>query len=903
MAAVLASPALAISQANGITYTDYQLENLVHKLTNLRNDIVAGSHPRFKLPFAVGDKGRPQSAAAGVTASSLPGLSNHTLKPVPPYGSPLPPLPLDSVPSKLQNGYFVSSQHTAAPATTASGINPIFLEKSDALVKAEAQVKRERLEHALEDQAQQKKQLMRNKTHDEFAIPNFQVDDVLRSAHQLVKPTNIRRDGPVVGGGSSTDSFDENTFYSSQMNESTSTEGEVTEEPKRPLRPKLCRFYLNDRPCPYGDTCQFSHDPSMKARVDGSSLQTKGVNHSNIAEEASSRQNRSPQSSLKKGKEGKDDHAGSEPTAQQQRIAQLEVELAAMKEKERQQSQQAQSFAHASGPRDKSRHTAVGPDEFGRDISLRDQNAQQASEVQHPDSRSARENSRHRILTPPSANNVRVVRNHITSPYAPQPARVSPLAVAKVSQVQQSQADSNRTSRIPYAEVVSDGSPNVSAQPLNSRKRRRVQETGEQGRNVGPRREMSPQIRIKEEPISPAPFNQPPSRRSVVQEGSQPVYADARARPQERIIYAPRTTDRSGSVHEIENIGPQSRRIVSRNSHHYLANNEPDLRRVVSERQMRVPISPMPRYPQFSEPEPRIVSASSQAYISPTGQRPLIQDQASVQPQPRAHDRPPSPPERQMHSSPLGPPPMSMAPPPRRVMVDQYGNRFLEPEIRQESFAPFSRPPMHLEYDQYGNRIVERYTSVAPQSEPRYEHQPLRSQSVRRTFGDNESVPHQIRRPSSPASPIYVEYRRPVQVVEPRGEGSGGDSYRGQYPRTRIVYQEARPTSSYEQSSDQREGPYRVQSVRPMEDHYEQTSRVQSVQPQPRIIQLTERQAASPQVTRQVSLRPDDGYARPVNHGRGPHYQYAPQGGYSGEYVQTGPDERFYDVPRVAQRM
>ena len=905
MAAVVAPPALAVLEPDGIAYTDQQLENLVNKLTTLRNDILAGSHPRLKLPTHIGDKGRPLSTHGGVTASSLPGISNSTLKPVPPFGSPLPHLPPTSTYSASQNGFHVPSQHTAAPSTTASSINPILLEKSDTLVKAEAHVKRERLEHALEDQAQQKKNMMRNKTHDEFAMPDFQVDDVLKSAHQLVQPLAFRREGPANGGGSSTDSFDENTFYSSQMNESTSTEGEVAEEPKRHVRPKLCRFYLNEKLCPYGDSCQFSHDPAMKARAGGSGLQPRDTDKMNVGEEASSRQNKSPHHLLpKKGKEGKNDYSAKEPTAQQQRIAQLEAELAAMKEKEGQQSEHHQQFANASRPQDSYGNTAVGPDEFGRDISLRDQNAQQPSEVYQHDPRSIREYSRHdRVPTPPSTNNVRVIRNHITSPYAPQPARVSPLAVAKVSQVQQNQAEGNRTSRIPYAEILNDRSPNVSAQPLNPRKRRRGRDSGEQNRNVAPRREASPQIRVKEEPVSPPSFNQAQPRRNPVQDAPRPPYVDARARPQERIIYQTRNTDGPRSVYEAENPGPPIRRIISRNGQHYTANDEPDLRRVVSERQMRVPVSPSPRYAPYPDPSPRLVRASSQVNISPTGQRPPLQYRASDQPQAATHRRSPSPPVRQMQSPPIGPP-ISMAPPPRRIMVDQYGNRFLEPEVKQVSVAPVSQPSMQPQYDKYVNKAMEqRYTSIAPQTEALYERQPLRSQSVRRTFGDDESAPQYIRRYPSPASPQYMEYTTPVQVVEPRGERPGGDSYGGQNSRTRVVYQEARPAPVYEPSNGQREGTYRVQSVRPIEDRYEQINRVQSVQPQPRIVQVAERQPMSPQMTRQVSLRPDDGYARPVSYGGGSQYQYAPQEGHSRGYIQAVQDDRLYDTPRIVQRM
>ena len=907
MAAAVAPSAVAVPEPHGISHAEQQLADLVKKLTTLRNDIVAGSHPRLKLPAHIGDQGRPLSAVGGVNASSLPGLSTGAPRPVPPFGSALPQLPPATTYPTSQDGHHVPSQHASNPATSTSGINPIFLEKSDTLVKAEAQVKRERLEHALEEQAQMKKTSMKHKTHDEFAMPDFSIDVVLKGAQELVQPMAFRRDGPANGGASSADSFDENTFYSSQMNESTSTEGEVIEEPKRLVRPKLCRFYLNNKPCPYGDGCQFSHDPAMRARVDGSGSYAKDMDGSNVGEETSSRLHKSPPRLMPtKGKEGRNDHSNTEPTSQQQRIAQLEAELQAMKEKEFQYSHHQRQTTHPARFQDTSGHPVVGPDEFGRDTSLRDHNAERIHEVQQQDLHASREYRRNdRNVTPPSANNVRVIRNHITSPYAPQPARVSPLAVAKVSQVHQNQAEANRTSRIAFAEVISDGSPNVSTQPLNSRKRRRGRDSGEHNRNVAPRQDSSPQIRVKEEPVSPPLLHQTQPRRFAGQDTARPLYIDAAPRSQERTMHQTRVPDRPRSVYEAAPLGPPVRRVISRNGQRYLANDEPDLRRIVSERQMRVPVSPAPRHAPYPDTEPRVLRASSQAYISHTGQRTPFEYRASIQPQTTTYGHSPSPPMRQVQSSPLGPPSGVMAPPSRRVMVDQYSNRFFEPEVRQISVAPITRPPMQTEYDQYGDRVTEqRYASVAPQVERRYEQQPSRVEVLRSAYDNEESAPHFVRRPMSPASPQYMEHTRPVQVIERRDKIPGEYSYAGQYPNSRVFYRESRPDLTYEQSNGQREGTHRVQSVRPVEDRYEQISRVQSVQPQPRIVQLAERQPMSPPTNRHASVRPGDGYPRPESYGGAPQGQYAPSEGLNGGFYQEVPEDTIYEAPRrIVQRM
>ena len=910
MAAAVASPAFADTKSHSSSNSEQQLTEFVRKLTALRNDVVAGSHPRLKLPAHIGDKGRPLSAVGGITASTLPGLSNGTIVPPSVVGSIKPQAPATTAYSTPPFAPKPASQHVLTLPPSTSGIDPIFLQKSDTLVKAEMQAKRDRLERSLEEQAQMKKVSLKHKTHDEFAMSEFSIDEVLKSARLLVPPFNFHRDGHAHGGATSPDSFDENTFYSSQMNESTSTEGEVIEEPKRLTRPQLCRFFRNDKACPYGATCQYSHDPALRAKVDGpgSGSHVREMDGASERGKLNVRNNSPPRPVPNQGRDDKNDQSAiAEPTSQQQRIAQLEAELEAMKAKEAQKAQNHEQKTPSQNPQP----NAVGPDEFGRDLSLRGGNTQQHNGMQHQDHQTNREYGRHnRDVMPPSANDVRIVRNHITSPHAPQPSRVSPLAVAKISQLNQNQADSHRTSRIPYAEVISDGSPNVSMQPLSSKKRRRGRDADEQNRNVVRRNGTSPQIRIKDEPISPPPFHQATNRRVSGQDAARPVYVDVAHQPQDRIVHQIRDSDRAGSLYEQPSLGNPVRRVVSRNGQHYLANDEPDLRRVVSERQMRAPVSPMMRHAPSPYTEPRVVRASSQVYASPTGQRPHIEYRASVQPQIASYPRSPSPVVRNI--SPVRRPSSIMAPPPRRVLVDQYGNEFLEPEVRQVSMAPTQRGQMHLQYDESGNRVMEqRYTSVIPQAEPRYEQPRPRVEVVRNTFADDGRPSHFVDRHPSPASPTFLDYSRPVQVIHRRDYESGQDPYARQYPTTRVVYQDQRPEPIYE-PVNAGDGNHQVQNLRPVEDRYERISRVPSVQP--RVIQLTERQPLSPIVSRQAGARPGEDFARPESFARpenyarseshGGPYRYASALAPDGGYYREVPHNATYETPRrVIERM
>ena len=905
MAATVALPALAATESHSTPDSEPQLADLVRKLTALRNDIVAGSHPRLKLPAHFGDKGKPLSVVGRANASSLPGLSNGISIPPPPTGSGFPQMHATTTYSTPSIGSKPASQHASALPASTSGIDPIFLQKSDTLVKAEAQAKRERLEHNLEDQAQMKKSSLKHKTHDEFAMPEFSVDEVLKRAHSLVQPFAFDREGLVNAAASSIDSFDDNTFYSTQVNESTSTEGEVIEEPRRQYtRTRLCRFFLNDKRCPYGDKCQFSHDPALRAKVDGpgSGSHGKDMDGSNHREEPHLRNKSPPRPTHKKGRDGKNDQSAvAEPTSQEQRIAQLEAQLEAMKAKEAQVQQYHQQPAASTQPR-KTQPLIVGPDEFGRDLSLRDGNTRPKNDSQIQDPRTDREYSRYdRNSASPSTNGVRFARYHNDSPHPPQPSRISPPTITKTQKINQNHEDGPRVSRIPYAEVISDDSPNISVQPLSSRKRRRGRDTGEQNRNVVPRNGASPHIRIKDEPVSPPPLNEGPLRRGSGQDAGRSVFTDVAPRPEDRIVRQASNYDRaSGHLYEQTPSGPPMRRVISRNGQQYFANDEPDLRRVVSERQMRLPVSPTPRHAPLPYMEPRIVRATSQSYVSPTGHRPPVEHRPSVQPRHVSYGRSPSPPTRNM--SPAGPSPTIMAPPPPRVLMDQYGNEFLESEIRQVSVAPINRSQMPPRYDDVGDRVTEqRYTSVRPQAEPRYEQQRPRVEVIRNAFADDERTPRFVDQQHSPASPTFLDYSRPVQVIQRHDQVPGDGSYDRDYPTTRVIYQERRPESIYEPSNSQRDENYQVQNLRPVEDRFERISRVSSVQP--RVVQITERPPVSPYVGRQGSVRPSENFLRSESFGG--QYQYAaPSGAQDGGYFREMPQNASYKSSRrVIERM
>ena len=922
------------AERNGISYNKNEELVEYEKLIKLRNDVFAKNHPSPKLPRKSGGLGNPSSASGPLTLTAAPlsqmtnGMTNgyHPLSQVSNAASSPTASPhvIKSSPHPLQPKSPNNLKSlTSAPAS--SGIDPIFLTKSDVLIRAEIQQKRQRIERALEEQIHQRR---KQKTFDQEALPDFNATEVLRKAQELVKPIKRHEPSRANGAASSSDSFDEKTLYSSQV-ESTTTEEADESHKWRPHR--ICNFFLKGEHCRYGDACTFSHDPKLKQKLEADGSQIMDLDSVNADEQTNPRPSKisahAPTNGPTLRTPTKESDAAA-PISQserkmQERIAQLEAELANRSRNEQQARPDPTVRQYAkemNESQDDSAYSPPGPDEFGRDVGLREVETRQPATKQRPppgdDQPPARELAPRNGRSPsPPPNKVRVVRNHIMSPVAPQPSRVSPLAVAKVpqvSQVQSSHGEVRRLSHASNAEVPSAGqSPKGSLQPLSSKKRRRGLDPLEHTRNVVPRRDLgSPDVRIKDEPVSPPPFGDAVEIRHIRprQEAPRQLYVDEavpRYRDQEPIIYQPRTGERPAYDQPPDDRGPLTplaRRVVSRNGQRYIANEEQDLRRVISARQVRAPMSPAPHPVQYPAPQPRTSTtrAASQVYISPAGQPMPPQYRASVQPASAtyiSHDRSPSPPSRRMQASPFGRTPIAMAPPPRRIMIDQWGRECIEVPVnagRQVSVAPVAT---RGEYD------------------PGYEQPAHHSVRHPHLVNVDDDGPY-ARRIQSPTSQPLIEYPqyRNTQVVESNSRSMPyTDSYvaRNDGPHP-VEYPEARLSARYVEVPDTREGVIRMQSARPVERQYEvpreQVTRMQSVRPQqPRIVQLGERAEARGQVShvgRQVSVFGDDGPMRAVGYSveKGPRYEYASQGPNRGYVEEMTDDGGIYEAAGSAER-
>ncbi|KAL9057090.1 MAG: hypothetical protein Q9162_002524 [Coniocarpon cinnabarinum] len=238
------------------------------KLAKLREDVLAGAHPRIKLPIA---------AIEQLKSFDDPSVKNPTVVPKAPAivasaqvnGSPDRHVSdqgdLPETQSQLNGLSVLPSRSQPLPAS--ENINqsatpqflPFLLEKSPALVQAEERSKRQReqqenekvlkeiisrrqrlervLRAELEKHGAEDKPRNELKNWDGPLVMN--VERLFEEASVIANASpRITKDVPVHAPASTQSSFDENSYYSSQVNERWSTgseEGEVFSEADRQL--------------------------------------------------------------------------------------------------------------------------------------------------------------------------------------------------------------------------------------------------------------------------------------------------------------------------------------------------------------------------------------------------------------------------------------------------------------------------------------------------------------------------------------------------------------------------------------------------------------------------------------------------------------------------------------------
>ncbi|TKA78194.1 hypothetical protein B0A49_05197, partial [Cryomyces minteri] len=227
-----------VTQINGSVPIDNQYEaDFYEKLLRLQDDVLLGKHPYYKLPATAIEQVVPRSIPSLAASAPRP-TSNGSTNGVAAYNQPVTNggTVISPDTSLRQNGtthvFPPASPFVHKPPTTQrlfvgkpplTGIDPIFLTKSDTLARAETQLKRQRLERALSDQVAQRKNFSREKDGVLEAASRLDLSMILHAAWELVKPVSGLQ--PITGRQSgASDSFDENSYYSSQANEWSSSE-------------------------------------------------------------------------------------------------------------------------------------------------------------------------------------------------------------------------------------------------------------------------------------------------------------------------------------------------------------------------------------------------------------------------------------------------------------------------------------------------------------------------------------------------------------------------------------------------------------------------------------------------------------------------------------------------------
>lgn len=739
------------------------------KILKISDEIFAGTHPRLKVPEQFICKAPSRTLQSSIAPAVIDHAAGEQAKTV----AAEPSLP-DS--RKLQikaTSSSAASPASAVPKST-SGIDPIFLTKSDDLVRAEIQLQRRRIENTLKDQAERSKFDTKQRTAAHESRPDLDVSDVLNQALEIVKPLP----SPDISGTNDptipSDSVDENSLYSSRAPDSPLTwdyEKSANAELDRSTREHIQKESIDQQA-----------DARRVTEINSHSLQ------------ATTNQAIPPQSLTQP--------ARPEKQKQQEELIPDEPEY----------SPPEPSFpvGDSKGDDDYQPPEVVGPARYATVRRIEPEAPQQSS------------------LSP----NVRVVRNHITSPAAPQPSRVSPLATAKRPSVQRilhsRPAHNDRDMSDLYSRQTSPEGP-IAQQSL-PRKRRRVQEPREQVA-LGPM--DTPEPRIKPEPVSPPLFHGRSSRSH--QTAEHPVYIDISS-PHYIPLEDHREVISREPVYELDRYGSDRRdfnspaeasgRAVSRLSVRRPVRDSQDLRRVASLHNAR---NPDPANPEFIEPILRPRTGRTSPYVvverQPNEKATYYEEIAPNYPRryTQYEDYNSHPRYREVYVEDESGRQYIEPAPARRIVVDEYGNQYYEMVPASKVRATSSIPTRVMRPDEYAEHAYVRNASVRAASivddgygNRRYVQEmapPPATGTYRRVtehgrnVSDNQrlysSRPVVDREPVFRSGSVAVEYApRQATYIEQ------------EMPRERLIRTSSvrPPPSRYEQH---REGTHRVQSVRP----------------------------------------------------------------------------------------
>lgn len=813
----------------------HEIEEL-RKIVRFRDDVIAGRHPKFKVPINVISEVRTQQSENSTSRpSSHPSLATNTIQTSIEKNGSVSTLPYDSKPlevARVSNG-IPSSSASGLASVEKSAINPILLGKSEDLIKAEIQLKRQRLERGLREQVEQRRLAQKASLQTSESLPDFDLSDVLFKALNIVHPSTAVAVEPSVGARSASDSFDENTFYSSQHDtpEPDTSKSPAEEEAGRPVDATLTDIHRVD---PYGRDLDSRQDTVMAVAEDSNGFDSD-------IQEVTCRSQLPAQPS------------GQIHTNPINAVPGLPL------------AQYGKDFVDITHGESEAEQVSASQSQQG-----------QASSTSRPDSqnfvdRIAVQNTNNELIEdafPPSPS----VFAHSISPYAPQPARISPLVSKNPIPASQQpftvgEAAPAQVSalREPAAIVSSpDSSPKGTTPREKKKKKDKKDKKGKKRKSTGKGSAVeSPETPyIKPEPQSPSPLAAAPlprptkRQRQSLNEGSRDGQGGLNYdEPSHEDMYHQQIPERQ---QQLQQARPQQTRTRNTEDAYDPSEYDPTSYR---RPQLREPPQPSSSLRQSAHQSPQSMYASSlPAYRTrPTRASSVVMLDSLPDDSPRyyredvRHPRQVNQPisDRHRSRSPLmhdrRGAPLTMAPPPRaaprRIIVDEYGQQFYAPEPRAASQV-ISRASVA---PSYSGHVDEEVIYERPiRAIPRQLAETWDEDGV--VYRRQSPLPQPRRVVTQPEyDPEFRQYRQREYVVRPTAAAPPADEY--SHPMEQTT---RRQMSHFDPPPSQRS--YRASSVHPealpIPPQFEPTrgyaSRLSSVRPE----------------------RPQRGYAHPSELGR-----------------------------------
>jgi len=685
--------ALSVSNAasahiNGVTaLSPAEDEELYSQLLQLQDVVIAGKHPVFKLPRSAIEQLKATLIvpdAAGVNGTAF-ATNQQQLQ--------SPPAKVNALPGLNARAPPTANGATSAYAAKAAGLDPIFLQKSDSLVRAEGQLKRQRIERDLQTQVEQRRHTARDRDPGAEDPSRIDINAVLNTALSRVAPISGLRPAKAA----SVSSFDENDYYSSQA------------------------------PSDWSSDTSSSKGSDKAAGAFTADFERLDAAPDTFAESSRSAQKRAlPGSSLPQAPKDRPHFYANEP----------EDVYGIGDEDDEYTPPDAATF-------DSSRGGAMVMDAQDNEAMEDDNSDYEPGEITQ-ESAIPTPYYQFKQPTQPSPR-VPVIRNHLTHIAAPQPNRVSPLATAKGPSIELELVNGR-------PEVVHKPQPQHRSAPMHSRASTAspaANGAGSSGKKKRPKKRKREQMQhdhnkpakrgrrdrqaaraaspvqqepyIKDEPTSPPPFANVPE-------------APAYGQQQYRAAPAPVDLISPGHAPQMQNLNehprsalryeyaqpasPAAVRVASPAAYRPAQRDTQDLRRVaVQQYAQRAP----------SPPAQRVYSPADPYRGAEAIEAPRYQD-SPVQQQQVQYVHAPSPPRLQEYQEPYAraqSPAMMPPPPPKRIVVDQYGNRYYAhepapaPTPARASVAPVVE--RRTEQSVYERAREQTVYERAPEQQPVYE--------------------------------------------------------------------------------------------------------------------------------------------------------------------------------------